>query len=232
MYDIDYKNLKKGYIFFWPFFLGGLLFFGIGVFLFVSNETKKSQMDEEVKAISVDPNSHVDEDGTTMYSPIYTFEVDGEEFVCSTNGSTNMKVTSEHDTVYYDSDNPTNCMTDYQSNVSLLPIIFAVIGFLAMIVGLSQYKRVSARIKKIKKLTTTGVLYKGLKYNLVESGTIINGRPIMCPQIDYQLSSGSIIKLTGDPLYGQDYDADGLVDLLIDSTDPSNYYIGLEINRL
>ena len=74
---------------------------------------------------------------------------------------------------------------------------------------------------------------KGLPYKLEPTGTIVNGVRIMQIVVDYELSSGSHILLYGDAR--RDYrfsDCDGLVDVLIDPNDTSNYYIDFEIETI
>lgn len=232
MYDIDYKNLKKGYRFGIPFFLVGLLFVVIGIFICFGGMIKKTQLDSEVEAYEVDPGKHRDSEDGIMYSPIYYFEVDGESYQCGITGSSSIAVSSKNKMVYYDSEDPNNCVTDYETSPSIVMFIFPLMGAVFCFIGFKQMKNVSDRIKRMKKLATNGTLYKGLKYDLVESGMAVNGIPVLCPQVDFQLPSGSTIKLTGDARHdGRTYDADGLVDLLIDPTDPSLYYIDFEINR-
>ena len=62
---------------------------------------------------------------------------------------------------------------------------------------------------------------------------VVNNKRIFKPIVEYTLPSGSVITLEGDARHDKKLsDEDGLVDLLIDENNPSNYFIDFEINRL
>ena len=108
----------------------------------------------------------------------------------------------------------------------IIPIIFIVVAVI-------NIRKVNKRIKAILELNNKGKLIKNLPYRLENTGTVINGVPIQKPVVDYTLSTGTQITLYGDPRNDKkQYDADGMVDLLIDESNPDNYYIDFEINRL
>ena len=69
-----------------------------------------------------------------------------------------------------------------------------------------------------------------MPYQLVSSGTVINGKPIYCMQVEYENASGEKIPLQSEAKYNNKLsDKDGTADLLIDPDDYSNYYIDVEI---
>ena len=57
-----------------------------------------------------------------------------------------------------------------------------------------------------------------------------NKGELMAIQVEYELPSGEIIKLTGNPRYDRKtHDADGFADLLIDINNIENCYIDFNI---
>ena len=93
-----------------------------------------------------------------------------------------------------------------------------------------QFKSVNNQTKKLKKLSTTGVLIKNLDYKVVSSGTVINGQDIKCIEVIYKPKEDVEIPLRSEAKFdGKLSRKDGTVDLLIDPNDHSNYYIATEI---
>ena len=232
MYDINVKVIKKGKKFYLIFLLAGLFFFAIiGGIIFV-NANKKAKMDATTMSKSVDVLSHND-DGTTMYSPVYYYEVNGVEYSCSSNSSSNIHPGNGNKKVYYNSKNPSECVTEYSSNtnkvlffVLILPIAFIAIAIINMM-------KINKRVKKVEELNQKGKLVKNLPYHMEPTGMSVNNVPVMRPVVDYTLPSGSTIALRGDPRHdNKSFDADGMVDLVIDENNPDNYFIDFEINRL
>ena len=81
-------------------------------------------------------------------------------------------------------------------------------------------------LKRVEELNEKGKLVKNLPYTLENTGMSVNNRQIQRPVVDYTLPSGSIIKLYGDPRHdNKSFDADGYVDLVIDESNPENYFI-------
>ena len=61
----------------------------------------------------------------------------------------------------------------------------------------------------------------------------VNDVSIQCPVVKYTLPSGETIELKGDPRHDRKLsDDDGMVDLVIDESNPENYFIDFEINRI
>lgn len=168
-----------------------------------------------------------------MYSPVYYYSINGERYTCGSNGSSSHNPGTQNKTVYYDSKNPSKCMTEYSKSSNFILLAFMIIPIIFILVAVINIRKVNKRIKTILELNNKGKLIKNLPYRLENTGTVINGVPIQKPVVDYTLSTGTQITLYGDPRNDKkQYDADGMVDLLIDESNPDNYYIDFEINRL
>lgn len=233
MYDINTKNVKKGKKFYFIFVAVGILFLGIMGGIVIHNYTKLNSLDGKTMSTRIDVNSYIDDEGQTMYSPIYYYVVHEKEYSCASNSSSSINPGTENKPVYYDTKNPSNCMTEYSKSSNwiliafmLLPIIFIVVGVLNMI-------KVNKRVKQIEELNQKGKLVKNLLYRLENTGMVVNNVPVQRPVVEYTLPTGSTITLYGDPRHDKKTgDADGMVDLVIDEQNPDNYYIDFEINRI
>ena len=233
MYDINTKNVRKGKNIFY-FLLGFALFF-IVVFglAFISTTTKSDSLNSETLSTGVDVKSYVNDEGTVMYKGVYYYEVDGINYICSSNVSTSSHPGTENKKVYYDSSNPSSCMVEHSSMIDYVMLIGLLVPMIFVIFALVNIRNINKRVKAINDLNKNGKLIKQLPYRLENTGTVVNGVPIKRLVIDYTLSSGVTIPLYGDPRNDRKFsDADGMVDLLIDENNPSNYFIDFEINRL
>ena len=233
MYDINIENVKKGKKFFYIFLLIGILFLVIFGGLSISNIIKLNSLDSKVLSTRVEIKSFLDDEGSMMYSPIYHYKVDGRDYKCSSNSSSSNNPGTKNEMVYYDSANPSNCMTEYSKTSNYITLIFLIIPIAFIIFSTIKIKNINKRIKAILELNQKGKLIKNLPYRLENTGMSVNNVPIQRPVVDYTLSSGSVITLYGDARHDRKhYDEDGMVDLLIDENNPDNYYIDFEINRL
>ncbi len=233
MFDINTKNVKKGKNIFYIFLAAGLLFLIMIGGIYASSIIELNSLDSKVLSEHVEIKSYINDEGTTMYSPVYYYSVNGERYTCGTNSSSNHNPGTQNKTVYYDSKNPSKCMTEYSKSSNFILLAFMIIPIIFILVAVINIRKVNKRVKAILELNNKGKLIKNLPYRLENTGTVINGVPIQKPVVDYTLSTGKQITLYGDPRNDKkQYDADGMVDLLIDESNPDNYYIDFEINRL
>ena len=233
MYDINTKNVKKGKKFYAIFIVAGAIFMAVMLFIFIADLTHQSSLDSSVMSTSVEIKQHIDDEGSTMYSPVYTYEVDGKEYQCGSNSSSSIKPSSDNTTIYYDSKNPEDCYSEYSKGANMWILGFMLIPILFIVIGVIFISKINKRVKKINELNQTGKLVKNLPYRLERSNIEINNRPLMKIVVDYRLSSGQTVTLEGDPIYENKIaDEDNMVDLVIDENNPENYFLDFEINRI
>lgn len=233
MYDINTKNVKKGKNFYLIFLVIGLLILLIMGGVLISSYIKLNSLDATTTSTKVVVNSHLDDEGKTLYSPTYYYIVDGNEYSCSSNSSSSINPGTNNKKVYYDSKNPSKCMTEYSKSSNNIFLIFMLIPLIFIVFAIINMRKISKRIKLINELNSKGKLIKNLPYRLENTGMSVNNIPIQRPVVDYTLASGSTITLYGDPRHDhKSTDADGMVDLVIDESNPDNYFIDFEINRL
>ena len=232
MYDINLKNVKKGRNIFYIFLAFGVLFLIIIGGVLLSSVNKSKKMDSTVEAYYIEIIEHYDSDGT-MYSPKYHYEVDGKKLICDSSSSSSSYPNKEKNKVYYDSKNPEYCITEYDKSGNFILLIFLLLPLVFIAVGVINIKKVNKRVSLIIELNQKGRLVKNLPYRLENSNFSVNGVPVQKPVVEYTLPSGVTVNLYGDPRHdGKYFDADGFVDLLIDESNPENYFIDFEINRL
>lgn len=121
---------------------------------------------------------------------------------------------------------------DFSFSLFFLPFILIplIVSIPFILFGRAGLKKIDKNIEKVKLLQTKGILVKNLNYDIVPTGTVINGRRIYAISVIYENQNGVKIPLTSEGKYdGQLSRADGTVDLLIDPNDSSNYYIDFEI---
>ena len=233
MYDINTKNVKKSKNFFYIFLAVGLLLLIIMGGIFIFSIVKQNSLDSTVLSERVEIKSYIDDEGVTMYSPVYYYSVHGEEYTCGSNSSSSYNPGTQNNTVYYDSKNPSNCMTEYSKSSNYFLLVFMILPIIFILIAVVNIRKVNKRVKEILVLNNRGKLIKNLPYRLENTGTVVNGIPIQRPVVEYSLPSGAQITLYGDPRNDKkQYDADGMVDLLIDESNPAVYFIDFEINRL
>lgn len=230
MYNINFKNTKKGYLFGSIFFAVGVLFFIIFSWLTFNGIVKKYSLDSSVVAKYIDQNCHRDSEGSSLCSPIYYYEVEGVEYTCKIGYSSSDTASESQNKVYYDSNNPSDCVTDYTAKPKLYMYLICLFPLIFVFLGIFQISKVNKKIKRMKHLAMHGTLIKNLPYTMERTNVNVNGNNLLAIAVNYTLPSGSVIHLVGDPRYDrQQADSDGLVDLLIDPNDPNNYYIDFNI---
>ena len=233
MYDIDTSNVKKGIKFFLMFLFVGVFFLGILLAILIMNIINYKSLDSEIMPNHVEINTYEDSDGGTMYSPTYYYNIRGKEYKCSSQGSSSIMPSTKNRKVYFDSKNPSRCMTDYSRGSNKWILLFLLLPIVFISVAVYNIIKVNKRIKLINELNTTGKLVKNLPYRLENTGMSVNGVQIQRPVVDYTLPSGTTITLQGDPRHDKKVaDKDGMVDLIIDEANPNNYFIDFDINRL
>lgn len=227
-YKINYKNARKNFTLPIIFLIVGIIFLIVFVFIFISNQNKEKKLDAQVNAYNIEWLEDHDEDGLT-YKPIYYYEIDGVEYQCSSSISSNSK--NAKGIVYFNTKNPSECLTDYDKQSSILFLIFIILPVIFIIIGGVILIANIKKIKALKQLAINGTLIKGIPYELVNTNISVNGRTLQAISINYKFPTGSVRNIKSLPLYKlkmSDLDS-GLCDLLYDPSNYDNYYIDFEI---
>lgn len=98
-------------------YLCAIVFGVLGVYLtFFAGNTDK--YDSQTSAYKIEPNESYDSEDGTIYRPIYYFKVDGRDYECKTNSGSSSYPNEKKNTVYYDSTDPSKCITEYEKSTS------------------------------------------------------------------------------------------------------------------
>ena len=233
MYNVDYKNVKAGYGFFGIFLGVGLILFVAFGYFCVGGYIRKLGKYGTAECTKVDIEYiYDDEDDSTTYKPTFYYDVDGQDYAYTLPYSTNVNLQGmqKNKYIYYDINDPSDCVSAYELDIGAPQIFIMLFTSIFPTIGICGMLGVYKRIKKMKYLAENGTLVKGLPYRMVESGTVVNGEVLPAILVEYTLPSGVTVELLGEARYDfRTRDEDGLVDLLIDLDDPSNYYINFDI---
>ena len=86
------------------------------------------QYDSVTTAYKIEDNSRYDSDDNIVYNPIFYFVVNEKEYVCDSNINSITSPSESKNKVYYDSNNPETCMTEYDKT-SMKPLGVLLIAF-------------------------------------------------------------------------------------------------------
>ena len=229
MYDINYKNLKtERFLYKLPIYIGLLILLIIDGIIAI-NIIRKKSFDSYVITRHIEIESHENSDGDTMYTPVYYYNVDGKQYKCKPSSSSSNISKIRNGKVYYDSKNPSKCITDYSLKENKILLILNIIPLGFIIPGILLTIKANKKIKRLKKLNKTGKLVKGLPYSLENTNVSVNGQTLLRIKVEYRIPTGELETLTSYPILKKS--DSNTVDLLIDENDTTNYYIDFEINR-
>lgn len=231
MYNIDLTNIKKKKKIYNIFLIIGILFLILFTSIFIINLVKSNKMDASVLSNRVEIKSYIDDEGNSMKTPIYYYKVRGKEYACDSNVSTSLDISTENKLVYYNSKNPSECVSEYTKSGNIIFLIFIIIPSIFILVGVLNIKKINKRINIIRDLNTKGKLIKNLPYKLEKTNVEVNNVAILRPVVDYRLSDGRMVRLYGDPRYDKN-NGNGKIDLIIDENNIDNYFMDYEINRI
>ena len=227
MFYIDSKSITKRKKLPIVLLIIGIFFITIFGIVYFYGIYRKNSMKGEIIAYKVDPNGHVEKNGNYVYYPIYYFIIDGIEYTCNSSASST-KVPNVTGKVLYKENNPSECITDYVNANSDFLLLGVALGLVITVISILIIIKNSKAIKKVKNLTTNGVLIKGLPYTMTD--TTIEGKKAKIIEIDYKMVNGTTMHLKGNPKYN--YKTSNIApyaDLLIDPKDKNNYYIDFDI---
>ena len=231
MYRLDYSCVKKGYNMVAVMVLLGVLFLVGDVFLLKSTIDNKKRMNAYTYTTNITYHSYRSSD-KTMYTPIYQYNVNGIEYQCRANGSSNIKPSNKTTKIFYNSNNPYDCLApDDEKFAYIFSAILLATSFIFLVAGVKDYKKITNKIADMRYLELHGKLIKNLPYEMVPTGTRINNRTIYAIEAIYKTKNGSTLRFLGEPRYDHKIaDDDGFVDLLIDPNNSDCYYVDFNIS--
>lgn len=230
MYEINYqgqKNNRKSAIFCIAF---GVLVAAAIAFAIYNMDTLRKSLDSEITPTDVYFTEDENSDGDTVYSPVYKYTVDGRDYECTSTMSASHKPTIKDGKVYYDSKNPEKCMTDYSESSTTFLYIMLIFPALLIIGGAILLKKALKTLSNIKRLSERGHLVKDLPFYMEHRGVRLddasqeyNSEYVYVDYNGQKLRTAETIKVSRIHKYDK-------IDLLIDDSDPSVYYLEFNIH--
>lgn len=127
-----------------------LLVIGISLFLstggiFIFNMIKLNNLDSKTMSTKVEVKSYINDSGNTIYSSVYHYRINGQDYSCDSNVSSNDNLGTENKNIYYNSKNPSICMIEYSKTgnyiiLIILPVAVLIILFAILILKKSNKK--------------------------------------------------------------------------------------------
>lgn len=138
------NNMKK--LDYLPFYLFIFVFAIIGIWgIFFTKEA--SDFDSKTQAYHIEVEKDWDYDHGNKYKPTFYFKANGKEYQCKVNSYSNQYPTLEKGTIYYQSNNPTDCVTEYEIGddkfVGIGFLVFSLLFFIAITNERRKQKRLN-----------------------------------------------------------------------------------------
>lgn len=114
----------------------GLVFLGFSYLMHKIDENRMQNLDRSTYSIETNYRVKRDSD-TTMYSPIYTYMVDGKKYVCKSNFSSSIKPSKEPRKIFYNSQMPEDCFAEKGKQENMFSMVFIIIPIAIILLGIA-----------------------------------------------------------------------------------------------
>ncbi len=229
MYRINLGNNKIKYL------TGGALLLGAFVSVFMISIVAmpviklKNNTDSFVMSSRIEIATSRSE-STTYYTPKYYFNVGEIEYSCSTDISQSYKPSLEPTKIFYNSKNPSECVSDPNYNRAAIMLFgAALVAIIDILIALFLIIPAARKSANAKKLTQYGQLIKNIPCKIVHSFFTLNGVKGYNIEIKYEVSEGNVLYLKSDMKFNNDFKGRETADLLIDPMNQKNYFIDFDI---
>lgn len=208
----------------------GGAFTSIGLLIYSS-----SQIDESWSRVSgsiVDVSSRIS-DGSTTYSPVVQYDVDGKSYTVGSNMSSSSRPNiGDTREVAYDPNRPAAGKLVPGGGERLLLLLFPLIGIILLVLGPVMFMRSLKRSKNIKRLISSGHKLQGVLVDIMGGASSKNSSyKIVVSATD---TNGTVQNYVSDPLKGigglamADYRNSPIpIDVFVDPGDPQHYYVDI-----
>ncbi|QQS18043.1 DUF3592 domain-containing protein [Candidatus Saccharibacteria bacterium] len=208
--------------------LFGAIFTGVGVFALISNKVDPSWT--RVTGEVVDSSSHRN-DGSTTYSPIVQYEVNGQSYrVASSISSSSYPRIGEKREIAYNPVRPDQSKVVQSASTQWIIYLFPMVGVACLAIAPYAFIRSARRSNNINQLMQSGQKLQGILVDIRPDGSNNNsGYKIVVAATD---PSGAVQNYTSDSLTGigglavADFRNTPIpIDVYIDPLRPQDYYV-------
>ena len=233
MYSINQRPLIIRRNVHCAFFLIGILIVLISLYFTFAKYIEALSFNTTEVASEISVTTQFDSHNRKQYRVTYHYEIDDNEYTCAVDTFSYKRFDARKHHIYYDSQNPSRCMTEYEKNLNPNFLALIAVGAIIIVISLFNTLKVLGQLHVIKKLNQSGKLVKNLPCTMTAISAKAKHAKIRRPVVHYTLPSGTSITLNGSPRYDrQESDTEILIDLVIDEENPDHYFMDLEINRL
>ena len=120
----------------WVGVVVGLIFMVFPIFLFLHDDSVKKNMDSQVMSSSVSHETEYSSrrkgSSTTLYRPIYKYEVNNRVYTCSSRMASSFK-SYDNQIIYYQSYNPQDCIVETTKKDIGFYAVFFLMGLLGVL---------------------------------------------------------------------------------------------------
>ena len=128
----------------------GLIFLGFSYLMQKSDENRMQNLDRTT--FSIETNYRVERDSdTTMYSPLYTYMVEGKKYVCKSNFSSSIKPSKEPRKIFYNSQMPENALLMVFTIIPIILILLGVATMFGLVPDLTQTQEIQSHKRPVKR---------------------------------------------------------------------------------
>ncbi len=166
MYNTNAKKIKKGKRKFYIFLaIGVSLLLSVGG-IFALNIIKMNNLDSKIMSTKVEVKSYVNDSGNTMYSSVYHYRINGQDYSCNSNVSSNDNLETENKNIYYNSTNPSICMIEYSKTGNYIMLIIIPISIIIIFFAIINIKKTNKKIKSTTIINPKDELIKKQSHRL------------------------------------------------------------------
>ena len=208
----------------------GIAFTAFGLFIVRSSQIDKSWI--KVRGEVVEVSSTISQ-GSTLYTPIIKYEVNGQSHRITPSSSSSFYPTGSHREVAYNPARPNEAKVIEGTGTKLLLLAFPAIGMLLLVLAPILFFRSIKRSQRISNLTQTGQKLQGVITDIQSTGST-NGNNVYRIVVSAVDPAGATQNYKSDSLAGvaglamADFRNNPIpIDVYIDPADPKNYYVDI-----
>lgn len=207
----------------------GAVFTGAGYFALNSSSVDAGWQRVSGEIVSL---SNGTSDGSTTYSPVVKYSVDGEAYRVTSSFSSSFAPTiGETREVAYNPAQPNQAKVVEEAGTTWWLWVFPLSGVAIIVIAIISFIKSLQRSGEIRRLMQTGQKLQGVMTDLQSTGTNNNGSKIVVSAVD---ATGATQSYLSDSITGiggiamADFQTNPIaIDVYVDPLNPKNYYVDI-----
>ncbi|MBQ7104443.1 MAG: hypothetical protein IJN90_01155 [Bacilli bacterium] len=228
VYDINMKKIKARYTFGISLVILGIILFIIIGSLSFPALIKSVSLKEEIVAEKMIWNiKRINVINLEFYSADYIYKVNDKVYTCESYYLGDTKIADP--LVFYDVNNPNNCITSFDKDISIIVVLLLIVPTSLVLVGIFIILKKMRKNHLLKHLATYGTLIKRVPYEIYSTNKKVDGQVIKYLIVKYTFKNKVTKLFKSDFFVNDKVDTYGLCDLLVDEKNLDNFIIDFEI---